>query len=154
MPPKPKPKPKKAEPPPTATDNRKCQASDAAEQPVKRPHRGTNQKNSKPEEEEEEEEEDDKDEDEGDPAPWAEVEEKAISKGKVKGPAQGRGNQRQAKQAPGKKPRYIFFFFPHLIYLTLAVEKLPRPATEKMQPCKAHQRLNKHCNFFLSFVWF
>ena len=153
MPPKPKPKPKKAEPPPTATDNRKRQASDAAEQPVKRPCWGTNQKNSKPEEEEEEEE-DDEDEDEGDPAPWAEVEEKAISKGKVKGPARGRGNQGQAKQAPGKKPRYIFFFFPHLIYLTLAVEKLPRPATEKMQPCKAHQRLNKHCNFFLSFVWF
>jgi len=154
MPPKAKPKGKKAEPPPS--DNRKRQASDAAEKPVKWPRRGTNQKGPEPDnadEVEEEEEEGDEDEDEGDPAPWAEVEEKAISKGKVKGPVRGRGgNQGQGKQAQAKKPRYIFLFLFSSTYSTLAVEKLPRPATEKMRPCKAHQRLNKQRKFFFSFV--
>ena len=79
MPPKPKPKPKKAEPPLTTTDNYKCQAFDATKQPIKWPCQRTNQKNPQPE----------KNEDESNPAFWA------ISKDKMKEPAQGQGNQRQ-----------------------------------------------------------
>jgi hypothetical protein len=97
MPPKGKPKAKKIEPPPT--DTRKRGASNADEQPVpvKRPRRGTNQKVAEPDDAEKEE--GDTNDDEGDSAPWAEVEEKAISKGKVKGPVRG-----------GKKPKYIYIY--------------------------------------------
>jgi len=104
MPPKAKPKPKKIEPPPT--DSRKQGASNADEQPVKRPRRGTNQKAPEPDNTEKEEGDENEDEDEGDSAPWAEVEEKALSKGKVKGPVRGRGgNQGQGNQAQAKKPK-------------------------------------------------
>ena len=90
MPLKPKPQGKNPQPPPG--DNRKCQASNADEQPIKRPCRGTNQRDAKPNTANEEEDGEDSDEEgEEDPAPWAEVEEQAISKGKVKGPAQGQG---------------------------------------------------------------
>ena len=85
-----KPKAKKTEPPPSA-DNCKHQASNAAKQPIKQPCQGINQKDHKPEnaEEEEEEEEGDDNDNKGDSAPWAEVEEKAILKGKVRGPVRG-----------------------------------------------------------------
>ena len=66
----------------------------------------------------------------------------------VEGGIRGKANkQRQKSQG------IFIFFFPCSIYSTLAVGKLPRPATKRMQPCKAHPRLNKRHNFvFLSFV--
>ena len=114
MPLKPKPKAKQSKPPPA--NNHKCQGSNADEQPIKQPHHSTNQKAAKPDNTEKEES-DEYDEYEGDPAPWAEVEEKVISKGKVKGPALGRGgNQGQRNQAQGKSPGILAFFFCCLIY--------------------------------------
>ena len=156
MPPKPKPQGKNPQPPPG--DNRKCQVSNADEQPINWPHRGTNQRDAKPDTANEEEDGEDSDEEgEEDPAPWAEVEdsEQAISKGKVKGPAQGRGGSRgqggnwgQGVAVRGKKPRYLhnfIFFLPNSLNF---VGKLPRPIIERMQLCKPHQQMNKQCNFY------
>ncbi|KIM34745.1 hypothetical protein M413DRAFT_33050, partial [Hebeloma cylindrosporum] len=92
MPPKPKPR-GKAQPP---TDTRKRQASNAAEQPVKRARCGTNPNKERGNNDDEEHEEDDEtrneedeDGDEEELGPWPDVEEKAIAKVK-KGPPKGR----------------------------------------------------------------
>jgi hypothetical protein len=115
MPLKGQPRGKKSQAPPA--DSHKRQASNADEQPVKRPCWGTNQKaeakpakankdEDKDEDEDEGEGEDknmDEDEGEEDLAPWADVEEQAVGqlqKGKSRGQREDEGGIDIRKQPP------------------------------------------------------
>jgi len=91
----PKPQPKaNAQPPPLTSDCRKCQASNAEQQPAKRTRRGVNNDNDN-----------DEVRDDEDLGQWAEIEEQAILKGRGKGGNQG--NQGKGGLKFGPPGRYV-----------------------------------------------